>query len=594
MRMAVRAYAGQLVADRRVAIPALLLPGIGNILVVYLPPLVVVRIITAFAGPHGRAVSIGRLAPYLFIFGLVWLAGELTWRVGVHFLSRTDTRGMQRLYLTGMDALLAKDLAFFHDNFAGSLTKKVIGYAKSYEEFADTFAFAVVANMLPLTFVVAVLWSFSPLLPITLVAWLALTLVLVLPFIRRRKALVDAREEASNQAAGHVADSLTNMEAVRAFAREPFEADVHHTNVHRYIRLMLRSWDYQNRRVDLITTPMYVFSNLSGVALAILVGRGGLASIETVLVTFSYYASFTRVVWDFNEVYRNLESSLAEAAQFTELLIDPPTVLDPDEPDAFAPTGSAIGFESVAFGHPNHGEPLFNGLDLRVDDGEKVGLVGRSGGGKTTITRLLLRLMDIQGGRIVVAGHDVTHIRQADLRSLVAYVPQDPVMFHRSLRDNIAFGRLDATDADVHAAAISAHAAEFIGELPEGYDTMVGERGIKLSGGQRQRIAIARAIVRAAPILVLDEATSSLDSESEGLIQLALAELMARSTALVIAHRLSTVQQMDRLLVLDRGAVIEEGSHRQLVAAGGTYAALWARQSGGFLWDDDDLVGQPI
>ena len=166
---------------------------------------------------------------------------------------------------------------------------------------------------------------------------------------------------------------------------------------------------------------------------------------------------------------------------------------------------------------------------------------------------------------------------------MVSYVPQDPVMFHRSLRDNIAFGRLEATDDEVRAAAAAAHAAEFIEQLPEGYDTLVGERGIKLSGGQRQRIAIARAILRAAPILVLDEATSSLDSESEALIQLALSDLMSRSTALVIAHRLSTVQQMDRLLVLDRGRVVEDGSHRELVTAGGTYAGLWARQSGGFL-----------
>jgi ATP-binding cassette subfamily B protein len=590
MRLAVRAYARQLVLDRRVAIPALTLPGIGNILVVYLPPLVVARIVSRFAGPDGGALSLAALTPYLILFGFVWLAGELMWRTGIHFLNRTDTRGMERLYLTGMDELLAKDLAFFHDNFAGSLTKKVIGYAKSYEDFADTFAFAVVANLFPLSFVVVVLWGFSPLLPVTLVAWLAVTLALVLPFIRRRKALVDAREEASNQVAGHVADSLTNMEAVRAFAREPFESEVHHRNVRRYIRLALRSWDYQNRRVDLITTPMYVLTNLSGVALAIMVGGGGVASIETILVTFSYYASVTRVVWDFNEIYRNLETTLSEAAQFTDLLLDPPTVLDVPDALELTPSDASIRFESITFGHANHAQPLFAGLDLSVRQGEKVGLVGRSGGGKTTLTRLLLRLMDVQDGRILLGGQDISKLRQADLRSRLAYVPQDPVMFHRSLRDNIAFGRLDATDAEVRAAAASAHAAEFVEELPDGYDTLVGERGIKLSGGQRQRIAIARAILRSAPVLVLDEATSSLDSESEALIQLALAELMQRSTALVIAHRLSTVQQMDRLIVLDRGGLAEDGTHRELVSAGGIYAALWARQSGGFLQDDDNAL----
>ncbi|MDQ3106203.1 MAG: ATP-binding cassette domain-containing protein, partial [Actinomycetota bacterium] len=258
--------------------------------------------------------------------------------------------------------------------------------------------------------------------------------------------------------------------------------------------------------------------------------------------------------------------------------------------EALRTQGSSVRFEGVQFRYPNTGARLFDGLDLDVADGEKIGLVGRSGGGKTTITKLLLRLMDIEGGRILVGGQDIAHLPQAALRGLISSVPQDPVMFHRSLRDNIAFGRLDATDDEIRHAAEAAHAAEFIDELPEGYETLVGERGIKLSGGQRQRIAIARAIVRNAPILVLDEATSALDSESEGLIQLALHNLMERSTSLVIAHRLSTVQQMDRLVVLDHGRVVEQGTHTQLVAQGGTYAGLWARQSGGFLVEDDALA----
>ena len=193
--------------------------------------------------------------------------------------------------------------------------------------------------------------------------------------------------------------------------------------------------------------------------------------------------------------------------------------------------------------------------------------------------------MDVGAGRILVGGQDISRLRQADLRSQIAYVPQDPVMFHRSLRENIAFGRPDASDADVRAAALAAHAAEFIELLPAGYDTLVGERGVKLSGGQRQRVAIARAILRAAPILVLDEATSALDSESEALIQDALLHLLADRTALVIAHRLSTVQRMDRLVVLEEGRVVEQGNHAELLDLDGVYARLWRRQAGGFLAD---------
>jgi ATP-binding cassette subfamily B protein len=236
----------------------------------------------------------------------------------------------------------------------------------------------------------------------------------------------------------------------------------------------------------------------------------------------------------------------------------------------------------VRFGY-GAATPLFDGFELSVRAGERVGLVGRSGGGKTTLTRLLLRFADVEAGVIEIGGQDIAQLAQASLRERIALVPQEPGMFHRSVADNIRFGRPTATDDDVRRAAELAHAAEFIAALPEGYGTLVGERGVKLSGGQRQRIAIARAILKDAPILVLDEATSALDSESEKHIQEALWTLMKDRTAIVIAHRLSTVRRMDRLVVIDAGRIVEEGSHEELLAKRGPYAALWAHQSGGFL-----------
>jgi ATP-binding cassette subfamily B protein len=269
----------------------------------------------------------------------------------------------------------------------------------------------------------------------------------------------------------------------------------------------------------------------------------------------------------------------------TEILAIQPGVMDPEKPQKSRITKGAITFEAMTFTHPENDEPLFHGLDLSIKPGEKIGLVGHSGSGKTSLTKLLLRYNDIDAGEINIDGQSIAKITQEELRRHIAYVPQEPLLFHRTIQENIAYGKPDATEEEIIAAARKAHAHEFIQKLAKGYDTLVGERGVKLSGGQRQRIAIARAILKDAPILVLDEATSALDSESEKLIQEALWELMKGRTAIVIAHRLSTVQKMDRILVLDNGKITEQGTHADLVKQQGTYAQLWAHQSGGFLED---------
>jgi ATP-binding cassette subfamily B protein len=582
-RLAIRNYTSQLREDWRDGVPALLLPGLGGILAWFCPPLVIAAVIERFG--DGDRPTLATLTPYIVTFTAMWLAGEAMWRLGIHFLNRAAAGGAAKLQMRGMDALFDKDLAFFHDNFAGSLTKKVVGYGSSYEMGLATLVFQVAPSVLPIGLVVVVLWQYSPWLVVTLVGMVTLTGLAVAPLIIRRQRLVDAREAAHNHVAGHVADAITNIDAVRMFSRETEEGATHARNVEHWRRLALRSWDYQNRRIDMLTMPLHIGTNVVGLVLAMtLAGGGERFNMAAVFVTFAYYVRVTEVVWDFNQIFRNIESQLSTAAQFTELLLDPPVVNDPVEPAVPAFRHTGVELHGVTFRYPNRSEPLFRGLDLRIEAGQKVGLVGPSGGGKSTLTRLLLRFADVDGGTITIGGQDIARLRQADVRSQIAYVPQDPLMFHRTLRDNIAFGRLDATDEEIRAAAEAAHAIEFIEAMPKGFDTLVGERGIKLSGGQRQRLAIARAIVRQAPILVFDEATSSLDSESEGLIQRALLTLMADRTAIVIAHRLSTVRAMDRLVVLADGAVVEDGTHDALLSTPhGTYATLWQKQSGGFL-----------
>ncbi|MGW3559734.1 ABC transporter ATP-binding protein [Streptomyces sp. NPDC000963] len=588
--LALRHYGRELLRLRRLTAPAMLLPALGNIGIFYVAPLVVAKLVGQVAGDGVGADGIGAHLPYVLGFAGVLLLSEALWRVGLHCLNRLDAWGIEHLYVVGMDELFVKDSSFFHDNFAGSLTKRVLGFASRFEVFVDTLTFSIMGNFVPLLFASVVLWRYDPLLVVGLLTLIAFTGVCVAPLIRRRQALVARREQAIARVAGHVADSLTNMDTVRAFAAEDREAAEHRSRVAESRKLTLRSWDYGNLRIDTLVAPMSVLTNVLGLVLAVTLG-GGEHGVEAVIVAFTYYSNATRIMFEFNQIYRRLESAMTEAGQFTELLLEPPTVLDPEDPEPLEPRGAGVRFEKVTFAHAG-AKPLFEGLDLDVPDGAKIGFVGRSGGGKTTLTRLLLRMTDVDGGRILVGGQDIGKLRQADLRSMIAYVPQEPAMFHRSLRDNIAFARPDATDAEILRAAGAAHVTEFVDGLPDGFDTMVGERGVKLSGGQRQRVALARAILRDAPILLLDEATSALDSESEILVQEALWRLMEGRTALVVAHRLSTVAGMDRLVVLDRGRVVEQGTHQALLDAEGAYAKLWQHQSGGFL--DDTREGAEL
>jgi ATP-binding cassette, subfamily B, bacterial len=577
--LALRYYGRQMARLWRFTVPAMLLPSLGNTCIYYVAPLIVAVLIGRLAS-HGLT-GISAALPYVLGFAGVLLFAEVAWRIGIHCLNRLDGHGIENLYVIGMDELLAKDAAFFHDNFAGSLTKRVLSFATRFEDFTDNLVFNIVGSLVPLLFAAVVLWRYDPLLVAGLIGLIVLTGAGIAPLIRRRQKLVDQREDAIARVSGHVADSLMNMDTIRAFAAEEREAAEHRSRVADQRRKSLRSWDYGNLRIDALVAPMSVLTNVLGLLLAVSLGAGQ-HGIAAIVVAFTYYSNATRIMFEFNQIYRQLESSLTEAAQFTELLRTQPTVVDPIAPEAVPSNASDVRFEHVRFAHEG-AQPLFTRLDLVVPAGTKLGLVGRSGGGKSTLTRLLLRMMDVDDGRILIGGQDITKLRQSDLRSLIAYVPQDPAMFHRTLHDNIAFARPHATDAEIHQAAQAAHVTEFAGALPDGFDTLVGERGVKLSGGQRQRVALARAILRDAPILLLDEATSALDSESEVLVQQALWRLMEGRTALVVAHRLSTVARMDQLVVLDHGQIAETGTHEELLSLGGTYARLWQHQSGGFL-----------
>ena len=579
--LVLKRYSAQLRKQPALTAGAIILPAMGDILTYYAPPLIIAQLLGRVT--RDESLGVRELAPYVAGFAGLWLGGQVCWRVAVALIARVEIRGLEALYTEAMDELLGKDLAFFQDNYAGSVTKRALGYARRFEDVFDVTSFQIAPSVLPLGFVSVVLWQYSPWLVAVMLVMLLITLSMILPLIRRRRVLVDVREVASNVMAGHLADSISNAEAIRAFAREHDEARIHDLNVRDFGAKTLRSWDYQNLRVDLVTSPMFVATNTLGLIVALATRESAGVPFEAVFITFSYYSTATRVMWEFNRMYRNLEGALTDAAQFTELLLEPPSVVDIEAPEAFCPADYGVSFRNVSFRYSESQPWLFERFNLAIAPGTKIGLVGRSGGGKTSLTRLMLRFSDLDVGEIVIGGQSIHRVPQTALRKVIGYVPQDPSMFHRTIADNIRVGRPEASDAEVRRAAELAHAADFIEALPRRYQTLVGERGVKLSGGQRQRVAIARAILKDAPILLLDEATSALDSESEALIQDALLTLLAGRTAVVIAHRLSTVKRMDELIIMERGAVAERGPHHALLAQGGIYAALWAHQSGGFL-----------
>jgi len=321
---------------------------------------------------------------------------------------------------------------------------------------------------------------------------------------------------------------------------------------------------------------------ITGMYFVIRLWLNSVVSAGFVVLIQIYLGGIFASIWHLGRAIATFYKALSSASEMIEIFEKTPDIVDVPSPETFAIKNGEIVFENMFFGYGEK-NPVFENFNLKALAGEKIGLVGRSGSGKSTLTKLLLRFVDVNGGTIKIDGQNIATLRQFDLRNNIAYVPQDTILFHRTLKENIAYGNDQATDEEIIEASKKAHAHEFISSFPNGYDTLVGERGVKLSGGERQRVAIARAMLKKAPILILDEATSSLDTISEKYIQDSFEQLIKGRTTIVIAHRLSTVQKMDRIIVLEKGKIAEEGKHKELLDKGGIHSDLWKYQTNGFL-----------
>ncbi|UPA22088.1 ABC transporter ATP-binding protein/permease [Candidatus Peribacteria bacterium] len=514
------------------------------------------------------------------VYVAVTLVTGCIWRMsgfcGMRWMTYARTNG----YTTLFQYLTHHSSNYFNNRFAGALTNKISNVAEGVDKIMQN----ILWQFLPLVITIIVGFYTAAqaniLFSLILAGWtiLYIGINLALVFGKRKHAIAFA--ENVSKMRGTMVDSASNISAVHQNAHQEYEMAHLQTYMGEYERSGIRNWFYSEW---ILVTGNVMQALFMGVVFWVLIRllEQSLITVGDVVMIIGLMLQLIRQIFAIGNEMNRFTDFYSQAKEGLNELLVPHEIVDIQEAEHLAVHEGKVEFRDVTFSYGN--QTVFDHFNLLIQPGQKVGLVGHSGAGKTSLTSILLRQYDIQHGDILIDDQNIGRITQKSLRHQIALVPQDTSLFHRTIRENIRYGRLDATDDDVLAAAKMAQADAFILKTAKGYDTLVGERGVKLSGGQRQRIAIARAILKNAPILVLDEATSALDSESETAIQQALQQLMQGKTVLAIAHRLSTLRMMDRIIVLDKGVVLEDGNHEELIAKKGIYARLWESQVRGFI-----------
>lgn len=519
----------------------------------------------------------------IIIFILVLhLIDQMFWQSATYVYNSMQINVMSLLKQNAFNYLIHHSHTFFANNFSGSLVQKVGRFSRAFEVLTDSLAF----NLMPLIVTVLgsifVTWFIVPVFSIIIVVWVITFTIFSFYFSIWKLKYDEIVAEADSTTTGYLADSIMNNNSVSFFTGHEYESNSFKNVSDDQARKTLFSWRLGNF-VDAVQVLLIAIVEFFVFYFAIKYWRVGTITIGTFVLGQTYIVGLAQQLWGFNRIIRNFYQGLADSKQMVEILVAKHEVEDLPNAKKLAVTKGEIVFNNIFFEF-NKDKKILNNLNVTIKPGEKVAIVGHSGAGKTTLVRLIMRLYNLTSGSINIDGQDISKVTQDSLRENISFVPQDPILFHRTLLENIRYGCRDVTDEEVKEAARLAHCDEFINNLPLKYNTFVGERGIKLSGGERQRVAIARAILKKAPILIFDEATSSLDSYSESLIQDALKNLMSGCTTIVIAHRLSTVKKMDRIISMSDGVIVEDGTHDELSNKdSGLYKNLWDLQVSGFI-----------
>ncbi len=513
---------------------------------------------------------------------VIYMFDWVIWRTSAFVNSWLQTKMMADLANTCFNYMHKHSVGFFEDNFVGSLTKRVNRFYKTFEIVADNITWQLTPLITEIAVVIVVLGLRNVYLGVAIFLWSIVYCCINYIFSKYKLRYDVQRSAQDTRVTGVLADTVTNETNIKLFSAFEREAKnfANETDRLRYLRRF--TWDlaaiFEGAQILLM-----IFLEFGVFMIATDLWRNNIITIGDFVLIQAYLIKIFQRIWDFGKIIRDYYEAMADAEEMTEILDTPHEIVDTKNAAALKMRTGKIDFNNVSF-YYHQTRSIIKNFNLTINPGERVAFVGPSGAGKSTLVKLLLRTVDTTGGRIEIDEQNIKKVTQESLHSEISLVPQNPMLFHRTLFDNIRYGKPDATLEEVIEAAKLAHCHEFIAEFPDKYETYVGERGVKLSGGERQRVAIARAILKNSPILVLDEATSSLDSESESFIQDALQTLMTGKTVIVIAHRLSTIMKMDRIIVIDDGKILEEGTHTELVKKNrGLYRKLWKYQAGGFI-----------
>lgn len=504
----------------------------------------------------------------------------VSWRLAEFSVIELETRVMTALSNFCFRYLHRHSFGFFADNFSGALVKRVRGFTSAFESVFDGIIWDLLPMIVSISTIAVVLSKINIVLTVSIIAWIVVYIGISFVFARFKMKYDLERNEAESDSSALLADTIANNASVKLFNGRLREFSSFESLSDKVRRLRRFTWNLSNVFTG-IQSLLMIGLELGLLVYALKLWSAGALSIGGFVLIQAYLVNIFNQIWGFFRVIRRFYEAMADANEMTEILVAPHEITDAPAANDLLVQGGGIVFKNVSFGYPD-GKEIIRDFSMSISPGEKVAFVGPSGSGKSTIVKLILRSHDISSGSVEIDGQNIARVTLESLWRGISLVPQDPVLFHRSLMENIRYGRPEASDEEVIKASVAARCHDFISALRDGYDTKVGERGIKLSGGERQRVAIARAILKNSPILILDEATSSLDSESESLIQEALGNLIRGKTVIVIAHRLSTIKKMDRIIAIKDGAIAEEGNHKSLIARGGIYKALYEMQAEGF------------